>query len=212
MSTKVSALTQATGSEMGDDSLVYVVTDPSGTPASKKSTIARATGIKKSWVLDVVELVTPTLDAVNRTTGHYFFPIRANQTCTGIRVYWPGTSVVTLKLCLYKDGTAAAVGSGTVTTTGAAGYYSVTFGSPVTLDRKFAYAATCYETGGADCLTAVTMLSAGGVYFVAPGWGGGAHYRDYVVTTWGLFGSGDSAPVSGAGTGSSYPVEPLISG
>ena len=41
MSTKVSALTQATNAELADASLAYVVIDPSGTPASKKSTLAR---------------------------------------------------------------------------------------------------------------------------------------------------------------------------
>ena len=211
MSTKVSALTQATNSEITDASLAYLVVDPSGTPTSRKSSLDRLGTMKDSWVDDAGDLVTWAVGAASNTTGHYFINLRSGQTCTGIRVYWAGTTSRTLKLALYEDGTASPLASGTVTTTTTPGIYTVTFGSPVSLDRKKAYCATCYEQAGAQSMAATAMLvSGGGFYWLAPGYASG-RYRDYVISTWAAYASGDALPGS-LTTGSIYPVEPLVSG
>ena len=211
MSTKVSALTQATNAEIADATLAYLVVDPSGTPTSRKSSLDRLGTLKDSWVDDLRDLVTPTVGATNQTTGHYFITLRSGQTCTGVRVYWAGTAVRVLKLALYEDGNGTALKSATVTTTTTPGYYSVTFGSAQSMDRKKAYCITCYEQSGSESMALASMLvSGGGFYWLAPGYASG-RYRDYVISTWAAYASGDALPGS-LSAGSVYPVEPVISG
>jgi hypothetical protein len=211
MSTKVSALTQATNAEITDATLTYLVVDPSGTPASKKSTLARIGTLKDSWVDDAGDLVTWGVGGGNSTTGHYFLSNRSGQTCTGVRVYWAGTAVRTLKLTLWEDGVGTELASATVTTTTTPGIYTATFGSAVALNRKKAYCATCYETSGTETNVVQPMLSVAGTYWLAPWYAGGARYRDFMIITWAAYASGDALPGSTQG-GYVYPVEPMVSG
>lgn len=210
MSTKVSALTQATNAELSTASLAYIVADPSGTPVSRKSALARL-GLPPQYVADAVkDILTPAVGAGDASTGQYFLSERSGQTCTGVRVWWAGTTVRTLKLSLWQDGiSAAALASGTVTTSGAAGYYSVTFGSAVSLSRSAAYIATCWENSGNEVMTSSSM-ALGSYYHLNPSYGG-LQLMSYRMTSWGYFASGDALPGSQA-SGALYVVDPLISG
>lgn len=210
MSTKVSALTQATNAELSTAALAYIVADPSGTPVSRKSALARL-GLPPQYVADAVkDILTPAVGAGNASTGQYFLSERSGQTCTGVRVWWAGTTIRTLKLSLWQDGVSgAALASGTVTTSGAAGYYSVTFGSAVSLSRTIAYIATCWENSGNEVMTSSSM-ALGSYYHLNPSYGG-LQLLSYRITTWGYFASGDALPGSQA-AGALYVVDPLISG
>jgi hypothetical protein len=205
------ALTQATNTELNDDSLAYVVIDPSGTPTSRKSTLARL-GLPPKYIANqVLQLATPTITTADSSTGQYFLASRVNQQCTGVRVYWAGGSVVTLKLSLWQDGVpGGALASGTVTTTGAAGFYSVTFGSPVSLTRTIAYIATCYEQTGTVAMAPSSMGPIGSYYHLNPSFGGFL-LMDYNMTTWAYAATGDALPGTITG-GFLYPIDPLISG
>lgn len=211
MSTKVSALTQATNAELSTAALAYIVADPSGTPVSRKSALARL-GLPPQYVADAVkDILTPAVGAGDASTGQYFLSERSGQTCTGVRVWWAGTTVRTLKLSLWQDGVpAAALASGTVTTSGAAGYYSVTFGSAVSLSRSAAYIATCWENSGNEVMSSSSMALGGSYYHLNPSYGG-LQLMSYRITTWGYFASGDALPGSQA-AGALYVVDPLISG
>lgn len=205
MSTKVSALTQATNAELTDTSLAYVVIDPSGTPASKKSTLAQVGGLPKSLVDEAVLHHTfSTPIAGDYTIGTLFFPLRSGQTCTGVRCYWTGTSVVSLKMQIWEivAGVYTSKANVTVTTTGSAGYFSGTFGSAVALDPKLQYAASLYETAGAvyqnfqtrePCLP--TNLRLRDIFYLAHN-----------------YGAGDAAPNAADVTTRLYALEPLVSG
>ena len=210
MSTKVSALTQATNAELSTAALAYIVADPSGTPVSRKSALARL-GLPPQYVADAVkDILTPAVGAGNASTGQYFLSERSGQTCTGVRVWWAGTTVRTLKLSLWQDGVpGGALASGTVTTSGAAGYYSVTFGSAVSLSRSAAYIATCWENSGNEAMSSSSM-ALGGYYHLNPSYGG-LQLMSYRMTTWGYFASGDALPGTQA-AGALYVVDPLISG
>jgi hypothetical protein len=205
------ALTQAANTELNDDSLAYVVIDPSGTPTSRKSTLARL-GLPPKYIANqVLQLATPTITTADSSTGQYFLASRVNQQCTGVRVYWAGTSVVTLKLSLWQDGVpGGALASGTVTTTGAAGFYSVTFGSPVSLTRTIAYIATCYEQTGTVAMAPSSMGPIGSYYHLNPSFGGFL-LMDYNMTTWAYAATGNALPGTITG-GFLYPIDPLISG
>jgi hypothetical protein len=211
MSTKVSALTQATNAELSTAALAYIVADPSGTPVSRKSALARL-GLPPQYVADAVkDILTPAVGANDASTGQYFVSERSGQTCTGVRVWWAGTTVRTLKLSLWQDGiSAAALASGTVTTSGAAGYYSVTFGSAVSLSRSAAYIATCWENSGNEVMSSSAMGPIGSYYHLNPSYGG-LQLMSYRIITWGYYSSGDALPGSQV-AGSYYVVDPLISG
>lgn len=210
MSTKVSALTQATNAELSTAALAYIVADPSGTPVSRKSALARL-GLPPQYVADAIkDILTPAVGANNASTGQYFVSERSGQTCTGVRVWWAGTTVRTLKLSLWQDGVpGGALASGTVTTSGAAGYYSVTFGSAVSLSRSVAYIATCWENSGNEVMSSSSM-ALGSYYHLNPSYGG-LQLMSYRIITWGYFASGDALPGSQA-AGALYVVDPLISG
>ena len=211
MSTKVSALTQATNAELSTAALAYIVADPSGTPVSRKSALARL-GLPPQYVADAIkDILTPAVTTANQSTGQYFLSERSTQTCTGVRVWWAGTTVRTLKLSLWQDGfPGGALASGTVTTSGAAGYYSVTFGSPVSLSRSAAYIATCWESSGTETMLASSMAVVGSYYHLNPNFGG-LQLISYRITTWGFIGNGDALPGTPAAN-SLFVVDPLISG
>lgn len=211
MSTKVSALTQATNAELSTAALAYIVADPSGTPVSRKSALARL-GLPPQYVADAIkDILTPAVTTASQSTGQYFLSERSGQTCTGVRVWWAGTTVRTLKLSLWQDGVpGAALASGTVATSGAAGYYSVTFGSAVSLSRSVAYIATCYENSGNEALASSSMGPIGSYYHLNPTYGG-LQLMSYRITTWGFLASGDALPGTQT-SGAYYVVDPLVSG
>jgi Domain of unknown function (DUF4082) len=203
---KITDLTQATNSELTDDSLVYVVTDPGGTPASRKSTLARMGTFPSSWADTVHTFLTMgSLNAGDYTTGVRFIPARDGQYATGARVYWPGDLVPrTLKLSVYLANSGSALGSGTVAVN-AAGWYSVTFsgpGTPVPLDPKFEYIVACWETSGTWYLGIAAQVSP-----TTPP----KRFRDYWITSSYWYSSFDNRPAS-SNPYYSMELEPLLSG
>lgn len=199
------ALPQATNLDMNDDSLAYIVTDPGGTPASKKSTLGQIGVLPKSLVDEAVlhhNFGAPI--AGDYTIGTLFFPLRSGQTCTGVRCYWTGTSVVSLKMQIWEivAGVYTSKANVTVATSGSAGYFSGTFGSAVALDPELQYAASLYETTGAvyqnfqtrePCLP--TNLRLRDIFYLQ-------HY----------YGAGDAAPNVADVATRLYALEPLLSG
>lgn len=202
MSTKVSALTAATNAELTDDALAYVVTDPSGTPASKKSTLAKIGGMPKSYA-DLVHL-HQTMGALNSgdyTLGVRFYAVRASQTCTGVRVYWPGgVGAVTLKLSLWAAGSSVATGN---VAANAAGFYAVTFGSAYSLDPKVEYTASCWESSGTHYLGIVARI---GITDIPQ------RFRDYFISYVYGYGAGDSNPSTNNPGAYSLELEPVVTG
>lgn len=206
MSTKVSALTQATNAELAGASLAYVVTDPSGTPASKKSTLARLGTLPVSFLEEWEDYYGFALNgAGDYTTGQAFVPRRTSQTCTGIRVYWNDATSTTLTLSLYPTGGGAALASGTVASS-SAGYKSVTFGTPVSLTKSNSYVAAVYSSalGQAPSLVPSGKPTQGALAL-------GDKFRDFAILGWGYYQTGNASP-SVVYSNAFYAVEPLISG
>lgn len=212
MSTKVSALTQATNSEMGAASLAYIVTDPSGTPASKKSTLARMGALPDSWVDDVKNSTgTQTLQAGAVQHGTTFIRLRSGQQGTGVRFWWDGgvgAQTVTIELFEYPGDISSAgtsVASGTVSCN-AQGIYSGNFSSAYTLLAGKSYAATWYN---ANYWSQYTSLS-----YLGPR--DRVRFRDFLLIDGGVYklGGGAGAPTVtlGVGTDRVYLIEPLVSG
>ena len=216
MSTKVSALTAATNAELTDDALAYVVTDPSGTPASKKSTLAKIGAARKSWLDRVFEVcgVTETVTAANNTTGVNWVANRTSQTCTGVRFYWPEASVRTIKCALWETGSGTALKSVNVTTSGSAGYFTGTFASAQSLDCTKVYQVSVYETSGSVVYVGVIPPTVpGGLYVLSP-ITAFERMRDYTVVSGAWYGTaGDSQPVTNATIPYRiYSLEPVVSG
>jgi hypothetical protein len=201
MSTKVSALTAATNAELNDDSLVYVVTDPSGTPASKKSTAAKIGGLQKSYAALVnLHQTVGALNGGSFTIGMRWNAVRSGQSCTGVRVYWPGgKGALTLKLSLWDAGVNERTANVAVD---AAGFYSVTFTSAYTLNPKVEYTVSCWETSGLWYLGIVSRID----ICALP-----QRFRDYFVTSLYYYASADAYPNTYNG-GYSIELEPLVSG
>jgi hypothetical protein len=207
---EVVALTQASNILLDTGSLAYIVIDPSGTPASRKTTLARL-GLPPKYVADqILELATPVINVANQSTGQYFLANRTNQTCTGVRVYWAGTSAVTLSLSLWQDGVPGApLASASVITTTTAGFYSASFAAAINLSRSLAYIATCYETTGNSAMAPPSM-ALGGYFHLNPTYGGYL-FMDYNMITWAFTAAGNALPGTING-GSLFPIDPLISG
>jgi hypothetical protein len=208
---KITGLTQATNAELEGSSLAYVVTDPSGTPASKKSTLERLGLPPVSFIEE--QSAVYALGAIQTqdiTLGCAFLPVRSGQKCSGVRIYWNSTGIATLKLALYA-GNGGLEASVNITTTGTAGYYSGTFVSQVSLSRNVCYIASCYNTAG-------VALQLGETQRVAPTGSSifpllqGQRFRDYVLAADGKYVGGDGNPQGGTNTNVLYPVEPLIDG
>ena len=207
MSTKVSALTQATNSELADASIAYVVTDPSGTPASKKSSLARL-GLPAVSLIEEARAFygTPASGATNYTNGLTFRARRSGQKCIGVRVYWDNAAATNLVLKLWPGAAGAALETVTVAISGT-GYKTGLFLTQVDLDRDKNYIASCWE--GTRQLPAPQASSgSGGIGYPL---GPGAIMRDYIVMNWGMYESNNAQPLQQASP-FFYLVEPLISG
>lgn len=209
---KITGLTQATNAELEGSSLAYVVTDPLGTPASKKSTLERLGLPPVSFIEEQSAFYAlGAIQTQDITLGCAFFAVRSGQKCGGVRIYWNSTGIATLKLALYAGTGGGALASVNITTTGTAGYYSGTFGSSVSLSRNVCYIASCYNTAGAALQLGETqrvVLQGGGIFPLAPG----QRFRDYLLAADGKFIGGDGNPQGNTNTQVFYPVEPLING
>jgi hypothetical protein len=216
MSTKVSALTQATNAELADASLTYLVIDPSGTPASRKSTLARIGTRVDSWLDRVHEITTAAAESVtaaDNTTGVNFIAARTSQTCTGVRFYWPEATARTIRCKLWEWNNATALASVDVTTSGSAGYFTGTFASAVSLDTTKGYQVSVYQTGGNVVLVGVLPVAYGGAIVLQP-ITRPYECRDYTIVTGAYYGAGgDSRPNTNSTIADRiYSVEPLVSG
>jgi hypothetical protein len=209
MSTKVSALTAATNAELADTSLAYVVIDPSGTPASKKSTLAQVGGLPKSWV-DEVNAISPFTSTTggSYTVGIAFLPARSGQSCVGVRFYWPEAATRTVRCSLFAIGGGAALKTADVTTSGSAGYFSATF-TGESLTAGTAYLVGIWETSGTvyQAGKATTAVAIMGEYVPTTG---PRRYRDFIVVGQGGYAAGDTAPTNNHAF--FYAAEPLVSG
>ena len=211
MSTKVSSLTQATNAELAGASLTYLVTDPSGTPASKKSSLSRI-GLPTGWVDEIQACAgTQTLQAGNVQHGSTFIRLRSGQTATGVRFWWDGgvgAQTVTIELFEYPGDistTGTSVASGTVSCS-AQGIYSGTFSSAYTLLAGKVYAATWVNANYWSLYSSLAYL----------GSRDRVRFRDYTIIDGGVYksGGGAGAPTVSLGTASYnvYLIEPVISG
>ena len=208
---KITDLTQATGSELTDNSLVYVVTDPSGTPSSKKSAVSRL-GLPPKSLIET-QLLYGTIGATGSgqsiTLGTCFLLRRSGQECTGVRLYWSGTSLATLSVKLYPGGGGAAIRSATITTTGVAGYYEVAFNTPYSFtDTTVSYVVSAWANTSLQLGEAQRVLPTGSsIFAIAPGF----VFRDYILASDGKFSGGDNNPTQN-NTQVLYPIEPIING
>ena len=211
MSTKVSALTQATNAELAGASLTYLVTDPSGTPASKKSSLSRI-GLPTGWVDEIQQSTgTQTLQAGGVQHGSTFIRLRSGQQGTGVRFWWNGgvgAQTVTIELFEYPgdiNSAGTSVASGTVSCN-AQGIYSGTFSSAYTLLAGKSYAATWYNANYWSVYSSLSYL----------GPRDRVRFRDYILIDGGVYksGGGTGAPTVtlGVGTDRVFLIEPVISG
>jgi hypothetical protein len=207
---KITDLTQATNAELGDDSLAYVVTDPSGTPTSRKSTLSRLGALPDSYLDLLTEVFSPSLPVIggNYTIGVAFAPARANQSCTGIRFLWNEAAVRTIKATLF-DRNGVVKQTATVTTSGTAGVFTATFPMPEVLLRNAGgYVVAIYETTAAMYQQGEIPQTLYGVNMY--GFLGNVFFRDYTITGNGAYGLGDLFPTVNFAT--CYHIEPVISG
>ena len=210
MSTKVSALTQATNAEIADASLAYLVVDPSGTPTSRKSTLSRVGALPDSYVTLITEVFSPSTAVINGdfTVGVGFVPARSGQECTGVRFLWNEASTRTIKASLF-DRNGNSLKTATVTTSGTAGVFTATFSSAQALSRSMqGYVVAIYETGGTRYQPGESPVTVYGANI--HGLLGNVAFRDYTVVGNGAYASGDAFPTTQFST--SYILEPVISG
>jgi hypothetical protein len=210
--TKITGLTQATNAEMGAASLSYVVIDPSGTPASKKSTLARMGALPNSWVDETYAVIGATpLQAGTVTSGICFQRRRDSQQCTGVRLYWDGgVGAETLSVDLWEYNNLPTVSAGTNVATGtvvanAQGIVTGVFSSAYTLLPDKLYVASWHNANYWPNYLA-------GPYY---GMRDRAMFRDYVVVDGGVYKSGGGANAApdtslGTGSGSIFQIEPVI--
>ena len=92
----------------------------------------------------------------SQTCGVRFFCDRA-KSCTGAKFYWPGgVGAKTIKVSLWDEsGTRLANVSVSVN---AAGLYTATFGSPVSLTLGTRYRVSMWETGGSNYTKGTTSV------------------------------------------------------
>lgn len=210
MSTKVSALTQATNAEIADASLAYLVIDPSGTPTSRKSTLSRVGALPDSYLTLLTEVFSPSTAVINGdfTVGVGFVPARSGQECTGVRFFWNEASARTIKASLF-DRNGNSLKTASVTTSGSAGVFTATFSSAQSLSRATqGYVVAIYETGGTRYQPGETPVTVYGVNI--HGLLGNVAFRDYTVVGAGAYAAGDAFPSTQFST--SYLIEPVISG
>jgi hypothetical protein len=200
---KIRDLTAATALAQTD--IVEITADPSGTPSSKKATIAllkAAVDNRPSWV-DLLRATSgsPGVSAGNYTLGVQFCAIRAGQTCVGVRFWWGGATARTIKVGLYKNGTGL-MASATVAVAGA-GVYSATFAG-VAIDGTSDWYASIYETSGAEYTVHVTISAR------VPA---RPTLLAYVLIQGGGYAGGDAEPSSGTRPATdSFLIEPIVEG
>jgi hypothetical protein len=185
--------------------ILEVTTDPSGSPASQKATLAQVKAVvdnHASWV-DLLRATSgsPGVLAGDFTLGVQFCAIRAGQTCVGVRFWWGGATARTIKVGLYKGGTGL-MASATVAVAGA-GVYSATFAG-VAIDGTSDWYASIYETSGAQYTVHVTISAR------VPA---RPTLLAYVLIQGGGYAGGDAEPSSGTRPPSdSFLIEPIVEG
>lgn len=199
---KISQLTQATNAEQGDDDLVVIVIDPSGSPASRKTTLSRLGAPARSWLALVAahSVAFPAIGAGSFSAGMKFCARRTGQTCTGVRFYWSGATARTVKVTIWKGG--AAQKTVNVAVNGA-GYYTGTFASAASITQNEEWYVTAWENSGTEYTVYQTAVP------LPPR---SAYLRDYVVLDPCIYAVGDAQPNTTPSTDDTYPVEPIVTG
>ncbi len=199
---KFTQLTQATNAEQGDDDVAAIVIDPGGSPASRKTTLARMGAPGRSWV-STVFVHEPTPGAVSAgsfSTGIRFCARRAGQTCTGVRFYWAGATARTVKCTLWKGG--ASVKTVDVAVSGA-GYYTGTFASAAAITAYEEWYVSVWDKSA----TEYQLHQSTAKLPTMPLW-----LRDYTVLLSSLYVAGDAQPTTTFSATDGYPVEPVVTG
>jgi hypothetical protein len=164
-------------------------------------------GLLTSWIDTITSYINPwaAVSAGGYTTGIVFFPVRANQTCVGIRFLWKENAERTVKATLYKyDGTFVASATAATSTEG---IYTATFSTPASLSLTAGgYIVAVYE-GSAYIQGVADIVKANGSLMNCFG---SNRFQDYIVCGSGMYGHGDAAPYSSHYY--LYPIEPMISG
>jgi len=151
-------------------------------------------------VLDLPEIATaftPTTSSGDITTSMQFIPSQ-NRDMTGVKFYWDGFAGESLqvKATLYAgDGTVMANKTITVS---AAGVYTATFDTPVSVAPGVLYFAAIYQG-----ISFQTGISSGNLPTV-PMFAGGD-----IVLVGSFFTNGDALPDSSPG-GQLYPIIPIL--
>jgi hypothetical protein len=199
---KFTDLTQATQAEVTDAALVALAIDPSGTPASRKTSLARAGALPKSW-LDSLALQSAfgSNSAGSFTTGVRFGARRASQKCNGLRFYWNHATPYTIKCSLWKGG-AGIQATANVSVSGA-GYYSAAW-SEVAITGSEDWYVTIWENSGTRYQL---HQDASSRIPARPLW-----LRDYCLFAAADYAAGDAEPNTSFSATDSYPVEPLLVG
>lgn len=207
------ALPQAANAAMTISSLAYVVTDPTGTPTSTKSTLGRLGALNTSWVDEVLSIVNPfsAVGTADFTIGTAFIAARAGQSCVGVRFYWAENAVRNIKVRIGDLSTGSTLATGTVATSGTAGIFSASFAAQ-SLTEGTVYYVSVYNTDAAPNKRYIVgpagpRVAAGGELISLTAL---RRYRDFVMVGNGLYAIADVAPTNNHAY--IYPVEPLISG
>jgi hypothetical protein len=183
--------------------IIEVTVDPSGTPASKKATIAQVrTAAANSWLSMLLETVTPpSVAGGNWTLGVQFCALRSGQTCVGLRFYWNGATARTIKCSLFKAGVGQ-VATTNVSVT-AAGLYSAAWAG-VAIDGTSDWYVAIYESSGSEYQPHVTISARVPARPVM---------LNYLLIQCGSYASGDAIPTEGTRPSiDAFMIEPLVDG
>lgn len=176
-----------------------------------------------TWNFDLAQYagdqLAPALSAGNFSVGNIILPTRVSVKTTGLHFWWAGgAGALTVKATLRTNGSKisqTAVYSTLTDTAGnvavnAAGVYTASWTSELTLVQNQFYAIQIYETTGAkfpanSTWTNLKMISQNltNNWFLDPG-------GLFLIETG--FAAGDAAIATDAGTSAFYPVSIVVSG
>lgn len=157
MTKKISQLTDATLAQIGDDALVVIVTDPSGSPLTLRTTLEKLGAPPSSW-LDFGRKHEGDIAASggNFTVGSKFCAARTSQTCTGMRFYWGGAIARTIKCALWKAG--SGIQKTTDVSVTGAGIYTATW-SAAAITANETWIVSIWDKSGTEFMPQTSPLT-----------------------------------------------------
>lgn len=205
--TKITALTQATVAETTDAALLPIVIDPSGAPATRKTSLARLGLVPGSW-LDLARTHEGDSAASggDYTVGTEFCALRSGQVCTGMRFRWGGAIARTIKCALWKKG--AGIQKTIDVSVTAAGIYTATWSGSQAITANETWIVSIWEKSGAEFMpqsSTITRLPSRPL-----------RLRDYLVINPSVYynpsGDGEPNTTGSTTTGFSCWAEPIVTG